>query len=109
MKTAQIAVMTFCLLGIVGATALTAEAGSTYNKSTVVGIDQTQRTITFQTMDGQTLTLPVSDPNILKNGHVSKGDRVSIEIDMGNKITKVTKLSEQHRPGQTTPRDDVRP
>ncbi len=109
MKTAQIAIMTFCLLGVVGATALTSEAASTYNKSTVVGIDQAQRTITFQTTDGQTLTLPVSNPNILKNGHVSKGDRVSIEIDMGNKITKITKLSEQHRPGQTQPLDDVRP
>ena len=57
-----------------------------------MGIDHEKRTITFQTRDGQTWTLPVADPNMLKKELVAKGDQVSIEIDLSERITKITKL-----------------
>lgn len=108
MRLCRIVIVTILTLGIGGAI-MTNDAASTYNKSTIVGIDQAQRTITFLTMDGQTVTLPVSDPNILREKQVVKGDRVSIEIDLGNRITKITKLSEEPRARQTPRPDDARP
>lgn len=112
-KTSRIVLMTLCLLGLLGGTVLTLEAATTFGASTIVGIDQAQRTITFQTKDGQTWTLPVADPNMLNKEMVAKGDHVSIEIDLSERITKITKMSDQPRsesrsePGQSY--DDVRP
>lgn len=106
MKTSQFAIVAVLLLGIGGATALTSEAASTYNGSIIVGIDRSQRTVTFQTKEGQTWTLPVSDPSIFEKNQVAKGDQVSIEVDLGDRITTITKLSQS---SQTQPRDDVRP
>jgi len=102
----RIAIMTICLLCMVGAAVLTSDAATTFGASTILGVDQAQRTITFQTRDGQTWTLPVADPNLLKKELVAKGDQVSIEIDLSERITKITKLSEQPRPAPTQSLDD---
>lgn len=113
MKTARIAskiaTMTICLLCLVGTAILTSEAATTFNGSTVVGIDQTQRTVTFLTREGESWTLPVADPNILKKEQVSKGDHVSIEIDPNDRIINIIKLSEQPRPEQNQFRDEFKP
>jgi hypothetical protein len=61
----------------------------------IVGIDQARRTITFQTMDGQTWTLVADGSNVLKQEQIAKGDRVRIEIDLSGGITKITKIPEQ--------------
>jgi hypothetical protein len=111
MKSSRIAIITICLCWLGGSTVLTnntAEAATTFSGA-VVGIDDDQRTITFQTMDGQTWTLPVADPNVLKHEQVAKGDQVSIEIDLSERITKITKVSTQHRSKPTTSLDDIRP
>jgi hypothetical protein len=105
----RIAITTLCLLCMVGAAVLTSDAATTFGTSTIVGVDQAQRTITFQTRDGQTWTLPVADPSLLKKELVAKGDQVSIEIDLSERITKITKLSEQPRPAPTQSLDGVRP
>ena len=97
MKEYRIAIMAMCLLCLVSVTANTSEAATTFGASTIVGIDQAQRTITFQTRDGQTWTLPVADPNMLSKELVAKGDQVTIEIDLSEKITKITKLSDHPR------------
>lgn len=106
MKTLPTAIMmTFCLFCVVGATVLTSEAATNFNGSTVVAIDQ--RSVTFQTKEGQTWTLTVADPSMLKNEQIAKGDQVSIEIDMDDRITKIIKVSGQPGNAQTQPRDDA--
>ena len=87
---------------------LTSEAATTFSCA-IVGIDHAPRTITFQTMDGQTWALAVADSNILRQEQVAKGDRVRIEVDLSGKITKITKISE-HAPSEPTQfLDEVRP
>jgi hypothetical protein len=109
MNRSRIAIITICLLCTVGATVLTSEATTTFIGTTVTSVDEAQRTITFHTREGQSWTLPVADPNILNKEQVSKGDQVSIEIDLNDRVTKIIKLSEQPRPEQTQSRDDFRP
>ncbi len=97
MKTTRIAIAIICLLSTVGAAVLTSEASTTF-EGAIVGIDQVQRTITFQTREGRTWTLPVADSIILKQ-QVAKGDRVRIEVDLSEpdlseRITKITKTRE---------------
>ena len=108
MKTTRTAIATICLFWAAVATALTSEATTTF-AGAIVGIDQAQRTITFQTMDGQTWALAVGDFNILKQEQVAKGDRVRIEIDLSGKITKITKIPEQPLAEPTQSLDEVRP
>jgi hypothetical protein len=95
MKKTSIAIATICLLLTAVATIPTSEAATTL-AGAIVGIDQAQRTITYQTEDGRTWTLPVADSNIL-NQKIAKGDRVKIDVelndsDMSRKVTKVTKI-----------------
>ncbi len=97
MKNTRIAIATICLLYTVGAAVLTSEA-ATILAGAIVGIDQTRRTITFQTRDGQTWTLPVADSSILKQ-QIAKGDRVRLEVDLSEsdlseRITRITKIRE---------------
>jgi hypothetical protein len=91
MKKIKMAIATICLLWAALATVLISEAATTF-AGAIVGIDQAQRTITFQTMDGQTWALAVADSNIIKQEQVAKGDRVRIEIDLSGRITKITKI-----------------
>jgi hypothetical protein len=113
MKTTRIAIATICLLWSAVAIVLTSEAATTF-AGAIVGIDQVQRTITFQTMDGQTWTLPVADSNVLKQEQIAKGDRVRIEVDLSGSdlseiITKVTKIREGQLFEPTQSRNEVRP
>lgn len=104
-------IMTICLLCVLGTAVLTGtgQAATTFIASTVTAIDQTQRTITIHTREGQSWTLPVADPDILKKERVSKGDQVSIEIDLNDRVTKIIKLSEQPRSEQIQSLDDLKP
>ena len=94
MKRTMFALTTIYLLWTAVVAVLTGEAATTF-AGAIVGIDQAQRTITFQTMDGQTWALALSDSTILKREQVVKGDRVRIEVDLSGKITKITKISEK--------------
>jgi hypothetical protein len=95
MQPFKIAIMAICLFCMIGGAVLISEAETTFTGSTVIGLDQAKRTVTFQTKEGDTWTLPVSDPNLLNKDQVAKGDRVSVEIDLNDKISKITKLSER--------------
>jgi hypothetical protein len=44
---------------------------------------------------------------MLKDEQIAKGDQVSIEIDMDDKITKIIKISSQPPSAQTQPPDDA--
>jgi carbonic anhydrase/acetyltransferase-like protein (isoleucine patch superfamily) len=97
MKT-RLAIATICLLCTIGATVLISEAATIF-AGAIVGIDQVQRTITFQTREGRTWTIPVTDSNILTQQQVAMGDRVRIEVevsesDLSQRITKITKTRE---------------
>jgi hypothetical protein len=54
-------------------------------------------------MNGQTWALALSDPTMLKQEQVAKGDRVRIEIDSTGKITKITKTAELPSATRTDP------
>ena len=95
MKKASIAIATTFLLWTVVTTDLISEAATTF-AGAIIGIDQVQRTITFQTVTGQTWTISVADSNILKQ-QIAKGDRVMIDVelndsDLSRRITKITKI-----------------
>ena len=99
MKNTMIAVSTICLLWTAAVTVHTSEA-ATVVAGAIIGIDQTQRTITYQTEDGRTWTLPVADSSILKQDQITEGDQVKVEVelndsDMSKRITKITKISDQ--------------
>lgn len=112
MKKTNIAIATICLLWAAVATVPTTEAATIF-AGAIVGIDQTQRTITYQTEDGRTWTLPVTDSNILKQEQIAKGDRVRVEVevsdDLSQRVTKITKIPDQPRTKQTQSLNDVRP
>jgi hypothetical protein len=108
MKTIKVAAAVICLLCATVAAVLASEAATIFTGA-IVGIDQTQRTITFQTRDGQMWTLPVTNPNILKQEQAAKGDLVNIEIDLHYRVTKITNLPEQQPMDRTQPLDTVLP
>jgi len=112
MKKAKIAIATICMLWTTAATVPMSEAATTFTGA-IIGIDQTQRTVTFQTSNGQTWTMPVADSNILKQ-QIAKGDRVRVDVelsdsDLSQRITKITKIPEQPLPEPTQSLDEVRP
>lgn len=94
MKRTLFALTTIYLLWTAIVAVLTSEAATTF-VGAILGIDQAQRTITFQTMDGQTWAFALSDSTILKQERIAKGDRVRIEVDLSGKITKITKISDR--------------
>ncbi len=84
--------ITFGFVLAIAATFIAAEAATTFNGSTIVSLDEAQQTITFRTAEGQVWTLPVTDPNLVKREQISQGDRVGIEIDLNDRIAKITKI-----------------
>jgi hypothetical protein len=98
MRTSVLAILIVFLLGI-GLTVLPSDAATTYNGSTIVGIDESQRTVTFRARDGKKWTLPVENPNVLNQ--LAEGDVVSIELDLNDKITKIVKRSDQPQAAHT--------
>lgn len=95
MKSYQLTVAAISLLCLLlGVNALTSKAATTFVGGTIIGIDQIQRTLTFLTKEREYWTLPVADPNILTKERLSKGDQVSIELDLNDRISKIVKLAE---------------
>ena len=90
----------------VSAVATTSDAATIFGGSRILAIDQGQRTITFKTKEGQTWTLPVQDPNLLKQQSSSKDEQVTIEIDLNDRIINVVKLSDEARSAPRTETED---
>ena len=112
MKKIKIAIATICLLWTAFATVLISEAATTFTGS-IIGIDQVQYTITFQTSTGQTWTMPVADSNIMKQ-QIAKGDRVKIDVelsgsDLSQRITKITKILKNELIDPPNSPDVIRP
>ncbi|WHZ22595.1 MAG: hypothetical protein OJF47_001707 [Nitrospira sp.] len=60
--------------------------------TTIERIDSAQQTVTFKTRDGQSWTLQVSDPRVLQEKPLARGDQVTVEIDTNDKISHISKL-----------------
>ena len=90
----------------VSAVATTSDAATIFGGSRIIAIDQGQQTITFKTKEGQTWTLPVQDPNLLKQQSSSKDEQVTIEIDLNDRIINVVKLSDEARSAPRTETED---
>lgn len=106
MRVHQRAFMTVCLFCLVEATVSTGEAATSFNGSTIIGIDQKERTVTFRTKEGDKWTLPVDDPEFLQKQKISAGDQVSIEIDPNDKITKIFKPTSEPSQAAQAPREE---
>jgi urease accessory protein UreE len=84
---------------VFGSTAVVpAEATTTFVRSTVEGIDLAKQTITFQARDGQTWTLRVENPELLKKDSLAKGDQVTIEVNPNDEVKTILKLSQPNEP-----------
>lgn len=66
-------------------------AETTFIGSTVLVIDQPARQLTVRTAEGKVLTLPVADVALLAG--LTKGDRVSFEIDTKERIITLVKVT----------------
>lgn len=103
MNIRMIRILTVCLpLVSLGPTVTTSEAATIFTGSRIVDIDQGQRTITFTTKEGQTWTLPVTDPQVLDGKPIAKNDQVTIEIDLNDQIIKVVKPTDAPVPRTDT-------
>lgn len=89
---------TVATLAFAGAPVLPAEATTTFVRSTVERIDLSKQTITFQARDGQTWTLRVENPDLLKKDSLAKGDQVTIEVNPNDEVKTILKLSQPHEP-----------
>lgn len=89
------------IIWLMGVSVSASQATTTFVGSTIEGVDSAQQTVTFRTHEGKSWTLRVADPRILKQKSVARGDRVSIEIDPNNTITKIVMLSKRPPSGET--------
>ncbi|HET6674020.1 MAG TPA: hypothetical protein VFG71_01710 [Nitrospiraceae bacterium] len=62
---------------------------TTFTKVSVQAVDQSARSLTFRTTEGQTWTLIAASPDILNDLHT--GDICSLEIDSEDRVTKIVK------------------
>jgi hypothetical protein len=89
---------------IVTATVTTSDAATTFGGSSILAVDEGQKTITFKTKEGQTWTLPVVDSKLLSQAQVGKDDQVTIELNLNDQIIDVVKPSQAPRSdGADTP------
>ena len=96
---------TLIVLGVLffaGAMVTTSDATTTFGGSSILGVDEGQKTITFKTKEGQTWTLPVADSKLLSQAQAGKDDQVTIELDLNDHIIDVVKASDK----SSVPRTD---
>ncbi len=113
MKKTMIAIASICLLWTTVTTVSPSQAATAISGA-IVGIDQVQRTVTYQTEDGRTWTLPVTDSANLEQEQIAKGDRVRVEVevsdsDLTKRITKITKIPDQSPSKPTQSLNGVKP
>ncbi len=101
MKFSTISFIAVCLSGLLGGMIVTSHAATNFNGSTITSIDERQRTVTFRTREGQSWTLPVVDPELLKKDRINQGDQVSIEIDLNDQIITILKPSDSPQAART--------
>ena len=103
MKILLLAIAT-AVVTMAGANFSTSQATTTFIGSTIERIDDAKQTVTFRTREGQSWTMRLADPTLLKKEPLAKGDIVSIESDPNDKITKIVKLDQLPSNPAPTPR-----
>lgn len=64
--------------------ALAANPATTFTGTTVKNVNPGKQTVSIKTKEGQSWTLRVADPELLKKHNLRKGDKVSLEVDTNN-------------------------
>jgi hypothetical protein len=72
-----------------------APPATTLTGSTVESVDAAKQTISIKTKDGQSYTLHVQDPELLKKYNLKKGDRISLQVDTNNNVIQIAKPDSQ--------------
>jgi hypothetical protein len=88
-----------------GATVTASHAATTFGGSSILAVDEGQKTITFKTKEGQTWTLPVVDAKLLAQAQTGKDDSVIIELNLNDQIIDVVKPSEKSAVPKTDSED----
>lgn len=81
------------------AVALAASPATTFTGTTVENVDTAKQTLSIKTKEGQSWTLHVADPELLKKHNVRKGDQVSLEVDTNNHVIQIAKAGGTERGG----------
>jgi antitoxin component of MazEF toxin-antitoxin module len=81
------------------AVAFAANPAKTYTGTTVENVDQAKQEVSVKTKTGESWTLKVTDPELLKKHNLKKGDQVSIEVDTNNNIITIAKAGESEHSG----------
>lgn len=107
MPHARFASIAVAVLGLMLADVPSAPAATNFNGSTIIDVDQNARTVTFRTKEGERWTLPVVNPDLLKDGRIAQGDQVTIELDLNDRITKILKPSDSPGGAKPEAREEV--
>lgn len=81
-------------LWIPAAVVLAGTSATTFTGTTVQNVDPGKQTLSIKTKEGQSWTLRVADPELLKKHNLKAGDQVSLEIDTNNDIIQIAKAGE---------------
>lgn len=81
------------------AAALAANPAATYTGTVVENVDTGKQTVSIKTKEGQSWTLRVADPALLAQHNLRKGDKVSVEVDTNNQVTKIAKAEDSGSSG----------
>lgn len=68
---------------------------TTLSGTTVENVDTAKQTLSIKTRDGQSYTLHVNDPELLKKHDLKKGDLVTLEVDTNDHIIQIAKAANQ--------------
>lgn len=68
---------------------------TTFTGTTVESVDMAKQTLSIKTKDGQSWTLHVADPELLKKHQLKKGDQISLEVDTNNNVIQIAKPDTQ--------------
>jgi len=79
--------------------AVAASPATTFTGTTVENVDTAKQTLSIKTKEGQSWTLHVADPELLKKHNVRKGDQVSVEVDTNNQVVQIAKAGTEQGAG----------
>ncbi len=77
------------------------DTAAVFPVSSVESVDVRNQLLTFKTTDGRLWLLRVADPAAMKRESLTKGDLVSLEVDLDDQIVKILKVA---HPSQAEPR-----
>lgn len=72
-----------------------ATPATTLTGATVESVDVAKQTVSVKTKDGQSYTLHVQDPELLKKHNLKKGDQISMQVDTNNNVIQIATSDSQ--------------